>query len=55
MHALVLLSCDIVLSLRRALFSCKHGVKTGGQHIAEHLINRIWLPEDLTRSSEEGT
>lgn len=44
-----------VLSTRRALFSRINGMKAGGHHVTERLINRRWLPEENTQSSNEGT
>lgn len=44
-----------VLSTRPALFSRINGMKAGGHHVMERLINRRWLLEGNTQSSNEGT
>ena len=44
-----------VLSTRRALFSRINGMEAGGHHVTERLINRRWLLEETTQSSNGGT
>lgn len=44
----------LILSLRRALLSRNNGMKTGGQLVMEHLVNKRWLLDGFTRSIVEG-
>ena len=55
MHASIATLPRIFLSVGRALFSRKNGMKAGDLHVMKHVVNRRWFLEGLIRPEKEGT